>query len=258
MFSFRFDGQRSPLLRTLWIGGGPVLGLLLIVAWFAPRDDFRVAEVTRDVQAIADLPFYTGGLSTLGLLLWSASAAMCFLTYAVLRAGGGSPFVRVLGLGGAWTLLLLLDDAYMLHDAILPGYLGLPGAILTGLYVALGGGMALRYRAILARTPYLLILLSLGALGVSVGVDGLVDAGLYGKSGLVYLAEDGSKLIGIVFWTGYVAHTCGLALWGRGAAPGEGRMHAEAAPTGNGLVIRRGVRVRDDEGELTVSRRHDE
>jgi len=77
-----FHDQRSPLLRTFWRGAVPVLGLLLIVAGLAPRDDFRVAEVTRDVQSIADLPFYTGGLSTLGLLLWSASAAMCFLTPA--------------------------------------------------------------------------------------------------------------------------------------------------------------------------------
>jgi hypothetical protein len=211
MSSSRFSDQFASLHRTFWVGGVPVLGLLFIVAWLAPRDDFRVAEVTRDVQAVADLPVYTGGLSTLGLLLWSASSAMCFLAYAVLRVEKGSPFIRVLGLGGALTLLMLLDDAYMFHDWILP-QVGLPGAVLTGLYVASVGGLALRYRSPLARTPYVLILLSLGAMGTSVGVDVLMDAGLLGINGLAYLAEDGSKLIGVVLWTSYVAHTCAMAL----------------------------------------------
>lgn len=211
MSSSRFSDQFTVLLRTFWVGGVPVLGLLFVVAWLAPRDDFQVAEFTRDVQAIADLPFYTGGLSTLGFLLWSASVAMCFLTYAVLRTEKDSPFVRVLGLGGALTLLLLIDDAYMLHDRIVP-HVGLPGEILTVFYAAAVGGLALYYRTVFARTPYLLILLSLAALGTSVGVDGLTDIGLLGKSGLVYLAEDGSKLIGILLWTSYVAHTCVMAL----------------------------------------------
>ncbi|MFO8098130.1 MAG: hypothetical protein R6T83_00745, partial [Salinibacter sp.] len=129
----------------------------------------------------------------------------------VLRTEKDSLFVRVLALGGALTLLLLIDDAYMLHDRIVP-HAGLPGEILTVFYAAAVGGLALYYRTVFARTPYLLILLSLAALGTSVGVDGLTDIGLLGKSGLVYLVEDGSKLIGILLWTSYVAHTCVMAL----------------------------------------------
>lgn len=212
------------------------MGLLVLVAWLAPRDDFRVAEVTRDVQAVAELPFYTGGLSTLGLLLWSASAAMCFLAYAVLRAEKDSPLIRLLGLGGAFTLLLLLDDAYMLHDRIFP-LLGLPGAILSGLYGVIVGGLALRYRTVWARTPYFLILLSLCGMGTSVLVDGLVDARLLGVNGIVYLAEDGSKLIGIVLWTSYVGHTCAMAL-----REERFRMHDEG-DVANGELSRRDSHV---------------
>lgn len=207
-----FPGVSSSLRRTFWVGIVPVLGLFGLVAGLAWGEDVTVVDFTRDLATLADVPFYTGGVSTLGLLLWSAAAAMCFLSYAVLRTGTASPLAQCIAFLGGLTLVLVLDDAYMLHEEVFPDYFGLSGTLLYGLYGGIVGILLLVYRSVLRRTPYELLAFSLGALALSLGTDVFMDWGYLGAGGGGYLVEDGSKLLGIVLWTSYVGHTCATAL----------------------------------------------
>ena len=200
------------LLRKLfWVLGVPLLGVFVGIGLLARQTTHTVADFTRDVTALADLPFYAGALSTLGLLLWSATAAICFLTHSLLRSGTDAPLAQYIGFGGGLTLLLLLDDAYLLHEEVFPKYLGVPQLLVVVAYPVLGLLFAWTYRYVLARTYYLLFLLSLVAFAVSIGAD-FVMYRFVPETGVLMLMEDGGKLIGIVGWTVYFGHTCRVAL----------------------------------------------
>ena len=190
----------------------PLLGVLVGIGLVALQTTTHtVADFTRDVASLADLPFYTGAVSTLGLLLWSATAAVCFFTYSLLRANPDAPLGRYIGIGGGLTMLLLLDDAYLLHEQVFPRYLGVPQSLVVVAYPVLGLLFAWTYRYVLARTHYLLFLLSVTAFAVSIGAD-FVMYRFLPETGALMLVEDGSKLVGIVGWAVYFGHTCRAAL----------------------------------------------
>lgn len=201
------------LIRKLfWTLGVPLLGVFVGIGLVALQTTTHtVADFTRDVTTLAGLPFYAGALSTLGLLLWSAAVAVCFFTYSLLRPKTDAPIVRYIGFGGGLTMLLLIDDAYLLHEQVFPGYLGVPQEAVVVAYPVLALLFAWSYRHVLAQTHYLLFLLSVTAFAGSIGADFVIYLFLP-ETGVLMLVEDGSKLVGIVGWTVYFSHTCRVAL----------------------------------------------
>lgn len=200
------------LRRVFWIAGIPVFVLLFVIgvlAWVTT--EFTVQGFTRDIATLGDLPFYAGSVSTLGLILWGATAGMCVLTYAVLRSHHRSRLVQFIGWGGALTVVLLIDDAYLLHEHVFPRYLGVDGSILFGTYAVAGVAYLASYRRVFFRTNYSLFLLGVLAFAVSVVADYSLEL-FFRETGFLMMMEDGSKLVGVVAWTAYFADTCRIAL----------------------------------------------
>ncbi len=161
-----------------------------------------------DPTAVAGVPFYTGSLSQLGILLWCATATTIWLTCFVL--GGGADerreTRRFLLLSGTFVTVLMLDDLYLVHEEVMKRYLHVPEALPLAGYALLGVVFLWSSRSEILRGEYGLFLLALGLLGVSDLCDFVPDAlyeGVRGMQKLETLIEEGSKLLGIATWLAF-------------------------------------------------------
>ncbi|MBN1192212.1 MAG: hypothetical protein JXA36_00755 [Coriobacteriia bacterium] len=152
-------------------------------------------------------PAYTGLLSQAGILLWSAAAAICLLSAFVLRErqSWGTPG-RFLLSAGLLTLYLCLDDAFMLHDSVLPG-IGLFESFLYVVYLGLILTFLIGFRKHILQTEYLVLAAALVFFGLSIVCD------VWGIPGVdPFLLEDGTKIVGIVMWSSYFFRVAASAL----------------------------------------------
>ncbi|ADE55858.1 hypothetical protein [Coraliomargarita akajimensis] len=190
---------RKRLIALLLIGSLPIIALAYAIYGLG----IPSGDLTRDPNVLAELPAYTGIASQLGLFLWAASLAIVFLTSFELERRSGNMGRRAFLLASAaLTLLLLVDDAFLLHEEMLPG-LGVPErATYLGYLSVVGLYLMVFIRSIL-QSEYLILLLSLGFFGLSVGIDVFV----FGTS-LVFFLEDSTKLLGICCWFYYHWRVC--------------------------------------------------
>lgn len=116
-----------------------------------------------------------------------------------------SAFFLYFGFASAF---LLLDDFFLIHEqASSFGFSEKYFFLIYGLIIM--GGLFIFRREILA-SDYLLLVIALGFLGASIGVDVIQSRieGLIGEWRILF--EDGFKFLGIVGWMGYFAH-CSFA-----------------------------------------------
>lgn len=202
----------------------PVVIAFSIVIAIRIRTGIAIAEFTRDPLGFTDIPVYTGMLSNLGAVIWSAMAAVCLFSYGVIRRripSGASP--RFLLAGGLITVLLLLDDLFMLHEVVSPQYLGVLAEVAYAMYAVLLLWFLVWFRSTILQTDFLFLALALTGFGFSIGVD--LPAPFYSILGL-YLFEDGAKLFGIVSWAGYFVLVSGRQVISGGYQDPLGNAHA--------------------------------
>lgn len=195
------EAQDIPLIRSLARFAPPrmvLIGFALIflvlcipvvakLVWNIPP-----ADLLRDPAAVLGGPAYVGVISTLGLLLWGCTAALCLYTAAAQQNARGFWLFA-----GGVTLMLLADDWLLLHENAFPVYLGLSEYYLYGAYALAVAYYLIHFRQVLLRAEYWLLLIALGGFAASLGID-LIDGIIYVPG--FYLFEDGAKLIGIASW----------------------------------------------------------
>lgn len=160
-----------------------------------------IAEFTRDPLGFTGIPVYTGSISNLGVLIWSAAAAICFFSYGLMRSQvSDDQRASFLLASGVITTVLVLDDLYMLHEVVFPENLGIPQNLVYITYAAAILWFLIAFRATILRTSFLILLLALMGFAVSVVSDFI--APMVSIPGM-YLFEDGGKFFGIVNWTAY-------------------------------------------------------
>lgn len=193
------------LLIALYL---PVIALLGSIV--ALGDDWA-NYLLRDPHTLADMPFFAGMISNIGVLCWTATAAICLFSGANLRGarGQGAMSAFLLYAGGV-TTLLMLDDFFLLHEDLFRYYLPLPEGAVYAVYAALLLGLVVGYREVIAMTDYLLLVIACVLFGISVSIDlmqPLMSAAQYGRIG-GYALEDGVKFAGILTWTVYFIRVC--------------------------------------------------
>ncbi|WP_158279827.1 hypothetical protein [Coraliomargarita sinensis] len=166
-------------------------------------------KMTGDVTAIFQAPPWIGFYSQAGLLLWSAAASFCLLAYKSLRSRSNHATSSRFLLGtGCFTLLLLIDDTYLLHETVLPHY-GIPQILVQSAYLAGSFIYLCCFRKALLASNYVLLLAAGTGLGLSILSDTahlwLLDRHLF---------EDSLKLFGIAFWAAYCFSISKSALTG--------------------------------------------
>jgi len=216
--------QVKNLCRTLWVAYIPVAFLLVLIVVLRISYKIPIGYFTRDPadiirhsqissfpffeDGIVNLPFYLGGLSYLGILLWCATVAICFFSYVLFqRTGRRKTDPLFFLLAGLVSTLLLTDDLFRLHEIVFPVYLHLHEYTLYALYAVMIAFLLLRYRTTILNTDYMLLMFALGCLGLSLFSDMLTDMFFSSVSGATLL-EDGAKFIGIVSWFLYFTRIC--------------------------------------------------
>ena len=154
-----------------------------------------------DMQTVAQISeqccrAYDGAVSTLGIMLWvSTGAAALFAAFIFSRMDRTehAMFALHAGLLSVW---LALDDAFLLHEVVLPR-LGIPQIIVIAGLGAATIFLLLAHTTLIRKAHVWLLGIALAMFATSLVVDQLItDA----SGGPLIVLEDGSKLIGIVAW----------------------------------------------------------
>lgn len=148
---------------------------------------------TRDPVAMGRMELYTGYFSQMGAILWFSTAGLIFFTFLNTT----HKFKYFLLFSGFFTLFLGLDDLFMVHEAWFRRYSGLPEEVFYALYIFLMLFYFLKFFAIIKQTPYILLLMAFGSFGISVICDPMHI------QGMLYVFEDGFKMLGIISWMTY-------------------------------------------------------
>lgn len=203
----------APVIATVLAAAGVVLGGVLLAVAVAPLE---VPDLTQDPIAVLERRAYApyiGILSNLGILLWSATATLCLFTAMGIEAKAEGPRRAFFLAAGGLTLLWLLDDLLMIHEATDQGFVYAVYTLAAGLFL-------LRHiREILAGETILLAL-ALAGFALSVGIDGnLVPT----PEAAHYFLEDGLKFTGLCFWFAFFGRACRKAVFGERPAGPAGR-----------------------------------
>jgi hypothetical protein len=195
-------GQLTRIWRTVVLASAAAVGGVVGAYALSRATGTPVSYFTRDLAAITESDWYIGLLSNVGIMLWAASAGVCFLAAGLLRGAGRQAGWRFLLFAGALSVLLGLDDALMIHEQVLWVYLQLEDSVMyIFYYVVLGIGVTFFIPEVL-RSDYLLLLAAGVALGLSFAMDSLFEL-----SNRPAFIEDSFKFAGIVFWLAYWART---------------------------------------------------
>jgi hypothetical protein len=169
-----------------------------------------IRVLVRDPAAVSGTSAAVGFLSNLGIVLWASAAAIALFSAVLLgRSRHPSDYARLLVAIGALTLVMMLDDLYMLHERILPRLTGIEMDISAYAYAAAIAAIAWRWRAVILRPGWVLGIVAVLWLAVSAGIDLMVFEMPRSR---IILYEDGAKFFGIVAWTAWVAFLAYAAL----------------------------------------------
>jgi hypothetical protein len=132
---------QRPLLRVLLVAVLPALVVYVLALVLSAAAGIRTQLVIRDLAQSCDTALGVGFLSNVGYLLWISAAAI-----ALFGALSGVVDVRgrvrqLLLCGGGFSLLLCLDDMFLLHDR----YIG--SSFLYSLYATFALLILFRFRA---------------------------------------------------------------------------------------------------------------
>jgi len=198
--------QLARVWPTLAVGGAVALVSIVGAYALSVRMQVPAEALTRDPAASIGSAWWLGLLSNLGIMLWGAATAICALgAYLLLRMDAGRSATLFMLASTGMCLALALDDAFMLHEEVLPAYPGIPERVVYGVYVVMMAAYIALFRRRLRRTEYVVLLISLACYALSIIIDVLVDA---------RFVEDAFKFAGIVFWVLYFARSVALVVEG--------------------------------------------
>lgn len=148
----------------------------------------------------------TGIQSTLGALIWICTAGICLFGSAVLHSRHAMETVSLFFLwSGIITLILTLDDLFLIHEDLAYRYLEIGQKTIFIFYVLLIGWFIFKFRKTIPHSDHLIFILALVFLGISEGMDMIKNSW---NSPWRIFVEEGFKLFGIVSWSVYLIREC--------------------------------------------------
>ena len=199
--------KKHSLIALIKIFTPGVLFLLILIVLSALTHTY-FGLFSRDVNGIYDAPPYIGILSNVGIVLWSFTVAVLFLTYKLSKVlDSNKKLSGFLIFSGGLSLLMLIDDLFMLHDYVFPIYLHFHDSIFYFIYGISVIMIFYFYFDLILKSDYLLFLAAFGFFALS----GFFSESIYYfgiKIPHQHIFEDGTKFIGIISWFFYFIRTC--------------------------------------------------
>lgn len=190
---------KQPWKLFLFVLTGLITFILFVLA-VSLIFNVPVRILTRDPLQTVNAPFYTGIISNIGILFWSAACSVCLFTYIVNRAYPHSAFLLY---SGILTLALLLDDFLLFHEIVYRNYLHIPQKIIFTVYLISIIYMLIKFKNTIYESEFVFLFSSLFFFFLS----GIFDAIPQNYFIFHHLFEDGFKFIGIILWSVYYIRT---------------------------------------------------
>jgi hypothetical protein len=159
----------------------------------------RLGELSQDAVSVAELPPWVGAVSMLSVLLWGAGAAIALFAAALVSRGRRSArgfFLYV----GLLTMLLAVDDALLLHEAVIPGVLDVREELTLVLYAAALLAAVVWFPARFSDPSSRAMLLMAALFFAAAMFLDVYELRLPHRTWI----EDSCKLLGIVGWVGFL------------------------------------------------------
>jgi len=161
---------------------------------------------SRDPTATLQGSALTGVQSNLGVLVWWTGAAVAFFAAQSLDGRRRDDVARrFLIWSAAITAVLTLDDLLQFHEDLAERYLRLDDKVVVGAYGLAVVVYLVRFRELIFRTEYPLLVAGLALFAGSSAVDLLLQDRWLSEWRI--FVEDGLKLLGIASWSGYLIRT---------------------------------------------------
>ena len=181
-----------------------ILGAVVVLWVFK---GIPIGHFTRDPANSFNFQFYVGSVSTIGGILWTATATLCIFSANLLRSKEASPEQKEMSnfflASGLLTLALLFDDVFLFHEKFFPNYLGIQDYFTFPAYAVIALSYLVIFRRVILKTHYLVLIAAGGLLGFGMIVDKLLDGS--SDTSIKFLTEDGIKFFGIWTWFVYYA-----------------------------------------------------
>ncbi len=154
---------------------------------------FSLREITRDPAQVTGLSSFVGFLSNIGVWLWVSSGAICLFSAGVGGFVSAEKQRQFLILMGMLSLVLAVDDFFLLHDRYLPQKIVFFGyAVFTIILLA-------RYFKCIMEIEGFAFLSAGFLLALSIYVD-LHQRKIPFDYAHVQVVEEGFKFVGAVSW----------------------------------------------------------
>lgn len=178
------------------------LAVVILQPWVEPKwmflDPLTAAQLSGDCCHT-----HYGFVSMLGVMLWVTTAATAlFAAIHLLATGFGGAVLRFAVTAGLLNGWLALDDAFLVHETVMPS-LGVPQNAVLALYASLAAAYLVSNRKVMMAGDVWLIIMGGAALVASLAVDTL----FHSLDPRLVLLEDSAKFFGIFCWATFHVST---------------------------------------------------
>ena len=157
--------------------------------------NIKLDLVVRDLAQTCGYPIGVGMLSNIGILFWGAAASINLFT--AFSESINKESSKLLLLGGFLSVLLCIDDFFLLHDRYIgPDFLNLS-------YLSISIFLLVRFQKILKKIGFSNLVISILFLGLSIFFDGVIQQIFNQSYELTQLFEEAFKFIGIACWLNF-------------------------------------------------------
>lgn len=136
---FSFPNIKSQILKiwtTVWISTFIALGGAGFTVLVATLTDNPIWKLAKDPAEVENFPPYIGMLSNWSVILWTIAAAICLFSAVLLKQQKAPDATfKFIAISGGFSLLLGIDDLYLLHDRVFPRLFHIPENFFYILYI---------------------------------------------------------------------------------------------------------------------------
>jgi hypothetical protein len=180
-----------------------LIALLFSITMISVYYNIPGVYFTHDPVSLLNGYPFTGIISNIGILFWCSTSAVCLFSSAIHKQRKSAEISVFLLFSGLLTMLLLLDDLFMFHNAIFPRYLAIPKKMVYLGYFLLMTMYFIKFGKLILKTEYTILYIACGFFALSIICDIFLP-----RNSLEFLVEDGFKLFGIVTWFIFFTRTC--------------------------------------------------